>query len=160
MIHPVPTHTRHTAVVRYLTEQDGKTHEVHFAQWTAQQAFEAAWKFMQPRRRLSRRLRVLGNRLGCAGIPRPRLHRLPPSRDVAPRGADTVKDYHRAVRVARRVLVARRYMAKGYGLSEAGRAASVEAVELDLLLWRTLGMDYSEMCLTFRMLHATTDMLT
>lgn len=61
-----------------------------------------------------------------------------------------MRDYHSAVALARRVLVARRYLAKGYDLEEAARAASIAAPDLDLRLWQAMGLDYSEMCVMFR----------
>lgn|GEM_PF-3661154 len=41
---------------------------------------------------------------------------------------------------SRRVIVARKYLAKGIALTHVARACGIPAADLDVYLWRTLGL--------------------
>lgn len=46
--------------------------------------------------------------------------------------------------IGRKVVVARKYLAKGLGLNRAAQAAAIQASTLDRYLFRTLGMKDAE----------------
>jgi hypothetical protein len=52
--------------------------------------------------------------------------------------------YSQRVIIGRKVVVARKYLARGYSLNLAAQAAAITASTLDLYLWRCLGMNDTE----------------